>query len=450
MWAEGTGAESRYHPPVRALGFLLRFAAIVAVTTFALLRYGIGRLGTLFVRDAEARGRAVARLRGRVLRQSLARLGATFIKLGQVMSTRPDLFEPELIDELRLLQDRLPPFSAKKARAQVEAELGAPVDTLFASFDQEPIAAASVAQVHRATLRDGSEVAVKILRPDVRAKSERDATILLWLARLAMRLHAHARHADLGGHLAHFTDGVLSQTDLRTEAANYERFRANFAGVPGVCFPRVHPERSGEKVMTMDFVRGAKVDTLKAGQHPEVARTLREAFLKMLFEDGFLHADMHPGNLLVQEDETIAIFDVGLCKHLDEALLTMYIDFNRCLVMGTTQDYVNHLRTYHAYAEGTIDWDTLERDVDALRAQFHGKTASELEFGALIEHVFAIGRRHGVRPVPDLTLMMVGLVTAEGIGKQLDPESDSFGEVARYLTPILARRGMLGAAPLAS
>jgi ubiquinone biosynthesis protein len=432
---------------MRTFTDLGRLLAIVSVALFTLLRYGLGRLRTLAIRDPEARRAAVAHLQGRLLRAALARLGATFIKLGQVMSTRPDLFEPELIEELRKLQDRLPAFPAALARAQLERDLGQPTDALFAKFEDAPVAAASVAQVHRAWLADGSELAVKVLRPDVRAKTERDAAILLALARLAMRLHAHARHADLAGHLSHFVEGVRAQTDLRTEAANYQRFRANFEGVEGVTFPRVVPSLSAEHVMAMDFIRGRKVDTLARGEHPEVATRLRNAFLKMLFEDGFLHADMHPGNLLVTEDGTIAIFDVGLCKHLSEELLVQYIDFNRCLVMGTTQDYVAHLERYHSYAHGTIDWSRLERDVDELRQAFQGKTASELEFGALIERLFALGRRHGVRPVPDMTLMIVGLVTAEGIGKQLDPHSDSFGEVARYLTPILAKRGML---PLAS
>lgn len=423
---------------MRAVGFWARSLTIVFVGTLALAIYGLLRL---CIQDEN-----VPRLRGRVLRGALGRLGATFIKLGQVMSTRPDLFEPELIEELRALQDRLPAFDGARARAQIEASLGAPIAELFSSFDDEPVAAASVAQVHRAVLRDGTEVAVKVLRPDVRQKTERDASILLALARLAMRLHPSAAHADLEGHLSHFVEGVLSQTDLRTEARNYTVIRANFSDFEGVTFPRVHPELSAEHVMTMDFIRGRKIDTLEPGERPEVAPRLRTAFLKMLFEDGFVHADLHPGNMLVMEDGTIAIFDVGLCKELSEELLVQYIDFNRCLAMGSSADFVRHLRTYHSYVAGSIDWDALQRDVDKLHADFLGRPAAEIEFGALIDRVFALARRHGIRPVPDMTLLIVSLVTAEGLGKQLDPMSDSFGEVARFLMPILARRGMLAAA----
>ncbi|MBX3272284.1 MAG: AarF/ABC1/UbiB kinase family protein [Sandaracinaceae bacterium] len=424
---------------MRVLGLAARAVAIGLVVSAALFVYGIRRLSILDDQDA------VDHLRGRVVRGAMSTLGATFIKLGQVMSTRPDLFPPGFIAELRLLQDELPPFSAGAARARIEEELGQPADAIFTELDEAPLAAASVAQVHRGRLRaTGQEVAVKVLRPDVRHKTERDGAILMAFADLAMRLSEVARHADFAGHAAHFLEGVLAQTDLTVEAANYERFRANFAAVEGIRFPRVYPEASGRTVMTMDLVRGRKVDALRPEDDtPAIARRLRRAFLKMLFEDGFLHADLHPGNMLVDDRGDVAIFDVGLATALSDELLEYYIDFNKCLVLGTAPDFVEHLRRYHSYVEGRVDWDELARDVEDMVGAFRGKSASELEFGAMIERTFAVGRKYEVRPFPEMTLIMVGLVTAEGIGKQLAPELDSFSEVASYLMPILARRGML-------
>jgi ubiquinone biosynthesis protein len=436
---------------VRIFSAGLRALSVLLVGAVTLARVGWAWLGTRGVTDPDARRARFARGVGSALRRAMTRLGATFIKLGQVMSTRPDLFEPELIRELEALQDRLPPFAGAEALRRVEAELGRPVDEAFAELSKEPIAAASVAQVHVGRLLDGTKVAVKILRPDVRLIAERDAGILRALARAVMVVSPRARHADLAGHLEHFIAGILEQTDLRREQRHYAMFRENFADDDRVVFPRVHPELSGETVMTMDFVEGVKVDDIPRAQHVAFARVLREAFLKMLFEDGFLHADLHPGNLLCTPEGKVAMFDVGLVKALPDELLEQYIDFNKCLVMGTADDFVHHLRSYHTYAAGTVDWDRLHEDVEAFTAEFRGKPASEIQFGKLIDRVFAVARRHGIRPVPDMTLMMVGLVTAEGMGKQLDPNTDSFGEVARFLLPILARRNMLPlGAPLPS
>ncbi|UJR82576.1 ABC1 kinase family protein [Sandaracinus amylolyticus] len=427
---------------MQALGFLVRGSFIWLVAWWSLLRYAILRAGLVFVRDPDVKRARVAALRGRVLRSAMEALGATFIKLGQVMSTRPDLFAPELIAELRHLQDKLPAFP--NARAIVERELGAPIGELFRELDELPIAAASVAQVHRGVLLDGTEVAVKVLRPDVRRNAERDGRILLFFARILERVSGRARHAELAVHLEHFVEGIVQQTDLRIEARNYERFRENFRRVKKVRFPKVFADRSGERVMTMEFVRGEKVDAIPRDQLPEgFARHLREVFLKMCFDDGFLHADLHPGNFVVSRDGTVTIFDVGLVKQLSEKLLEHYIDFNRCLVMGDVDDFMRHLRSYHSYVEGTVDWAELEKDVATFNAEWRTRSTRELEFGQLIDKIFAVGRKHGVRPVPDMTLMMVGLVTAEGIGKQLDPDVNSFQEVANYLVPVLARRNML-------
>jgi ubiquinone biosynthesis protein len=426
---------------MRRLRLIGRFFVIWLVMSLYLWRYVFGRIGTFFIFDRDRRRIALARLRGRVLCAAMAHLGATFIKLGQVMSTRPDLFDRELIDELRGLQDRLPPFPLAKARRIVEEDLGAPIDASFSSFD-EPIAAASVAQVHRAHLKDGTEVAVKVLRPDVRERVERDASILLAGARV-LEWFPSIRASEPREHLSHFVQGIVDQTDLEIEAANYERFRKNFAEFQGVRFPFVHREQSSKRVLTMEFVRGTKVDELGPGDHSLVVDRLRNALLKMLFEDGFIHADMHPGNFVITDESEICIFDVGLCKGLHEEALVQFIDWNRCLVMGSTDDYVRHLRQYYLRDREDIDWDGLTREVDEFAKTFRGKKAIEIETKEIINRALAIGRKYGLRPMTEMTLIMVAVITCEGVGKQLDPTSDSLGRIAEYLMPILLKRGMM-------
>lgn len=446
--AEGIEAPTDESPSLKTLAkrgvdFVFRGTGIALVALVALCRVGGGILVLDAPHGTQEWQDRVWRLAGRSFRWALATLGASFIKLGQVLSTRPDLFPAPFIEELRKLQDRLPPFAYASARERVEAELGGRLEDHFAEFDHEPVAAASVAQVHRAVLRDGTEVAVKILRPEVRQKAERDGAILLFWARVAEHLHPVAAHAELSQHLAHFVDGIVEQTDLSREIVNYAKFRKNFEGWDRIHFPRVYEELSTGRVMTMEFLRGTKVDALPPGKHHDIAARLRKVFLKMLFDDGFLHADLHPGNMMITDDGEIVIFDVGLVKELDEELLSHYIEFNMCLVMGGPSDVMDYLRRYHTYVDGAVDWARLEEDITVFAEAYRAKSAAELEIGDLINEVFRIGREHGVRPVPDMTLIMVGVVTAEGIGKQLDPGSNSFGEVATHLLPILARRGML-------
>jgi ubiquinone biosynthesis protein len=423
---------------MKPLRYAARFFVMTVIITWFVGEYAAGRIAALFAGDREKRRRAVARLRGRVLRQAMTALGATFVKLGQVMSTRPDLLEPEVIDELRTLQDRLPAFPIATVRRTLEEDLGAPVSERFAELDEAPIAAASVAQVHRARLPGGREVAVKVLRPDVHARVERDGAILLLFARL-LALHPTLRLSDPVGHLQHFFGGILEQTDLRLEAANYVRFRALFADVEGVRFPEVLPELSAERVMTMELLRGTKLDALPPGDHGALAKRLQGVFLKMCFEDGFVHADLHPGNMLLTEKGDIAIFDVGLVKHLGPDIHEQYLDFSRCLAMGTPADFVAHIRRFHKYF-GEVDWPALEKDIGDLLGRFRTQNVAELELGELMNAILALGRRYRARPLADMALVMVAMVTAEGIGKQLNPHANLFEDTAAFLGPLLARK----------
>jgi ubiquinone biosynthesis protein len=420
-------------------GNALHFLFLVVVLLLCGLVYAIARLGIALFVWGPRRGPAVGTLRGWLLKQAMSTLGATFIKLGQVMSTRPDLFAPEVIEQLRSLQDRIPPFGFRKVKRTLEEDFGRPIDELFSELDERPVAAASVAQVHRARLRDGGhEVAVKVLRPGVRRQVERDQVILIWFARV-IALHPGWRRSDPVGHTRHFIDAIHDQTDLEIEASNYDRFHANFANVPHVRFPTVYKQLCSSRVLTMEFIRGTKVDALPPGIYPRLAQVVRTTFFKMCFDDGFVHADLHPGNMVAQENDSIVIYDVGLAKLLHEDVLIQFIDMTKCIAMGTPDDIVAHLRRFHTYI-GEIDWVSLRVEVEAFAAKFRSKDAAKLEYGELIGEMFAIGRKHKVRPVTDMMLVFVALITAQGIGKMLEPGHNVFGAVAMHLIPILQKR----------
>jgi ubiquinone biosynthesis protein len=416
--------------------FLLLFVIVVSIV------YGSGRLWLwIAVRDKEKRARRVARWKGRVIRRSMTMLGATFIKMGQVLSSRPDLLEPEIIAELELLQDRLPAFPYAHAKKVIEEDLGKPVGELYAEIDEQPVAAASVAQVHRAKLFDGTEVAVKVLRPSIRRQVERDSAILMVGARL-LAIRPKWRMSDPVGHLKHFVAAIVEQTDLTFEADNYERFAKNFAGRPDVVFPAVHRGLCSKRVLTMEFMRGTRFDKRDKVHDKPLAKTIREMMFKMCFDDGFIHADLHPGNFLVRDGTQLIVFDAGMAKLLRDDILLQFVDFTRCLTIGTPDDFVAHVRRFHTYV-GDTDWDAFRKDITPLIEGFRAKTAARLEYSQLFADIFALARKYKARPVVDLTLVMVAMVTVQGIGKTLDPENNVFQDVATFLMPLLAKKNLL-------
>jgi ubiquinone biosynthesis protein len=370
---------------------------------------------------------------GSRLASLLIALGATFVKVGQIMSTRPDLFPPHVIRALTRLQDNVGAFGYAAVERTILEDLGKPVSELFASFEEAPIASASVAQVHRATLPSGAEVAVKVRRPGLDDLVKFDLSIMRLFARAialvpSLRLLAPVESVD------EFGRAIRDQIDLRIEAANNARFTESFAGDPDVTFPTLYPEQCSRRVLTMGFVRGVKVLDAPAKQGSDATRLARIGFrtlLKMVFFDGFVHADLHPGNILVDERDKIVILDLGLTAELDETARRAFAQFFAGWAGGNGKIMARLMADLSPSAH-VADYEAYEREVDEFVGRYLGKALGEVQVSTVAFDMFNILRRHRVRVNPVYTMCNVAIAVTEGIGKQLDPRLDLVQEALPF------------------
>jgi ubiquinone biosynthesis protein len=387
-------------------------------------------------------------LRGKAARQRwfaarlaslLVGLGATFVKVGQIMSTRPDLFPPHIIRALEKLQDDVGAFGFAHVERTLALDFGSGPDALFATFDALPIASASVAQVHRATLADGREVAVKVRRPRVDQIVRFDLTVMRWFAHVvalvpSLRLLAPVESVD------EFGRAIRMQIDLTIEAANNRRFHANFAGDPDVVFPDLVPELCSVRVLTMTFVKGRKV--LEAGRESkDPARLARIGFrtlLKMVFEDGFVHADLHPGNILVTPEDRVAILDLGLTAELDETHRRAFARFFASWATGDGKTMAKLMSELSPSAK-VVDYAGYESEVVAMAARYLGKPLAEVAVSQVAFDMMGILRRHRVRVNPTFTMCNIAIAVTEGIGRQLDPKLDLLQQALPFFATLQAR-----------
>lgn len=416
---------------LRLLRLWLRFVRIFITCSLSAFEY-LGRR----VLAGRLDGEGVEHLRGEVLARLLQRLGATFIKFGQILSTRPDLIGPGFIQPLARLQDAVPPAPFEAVRQVLDEELGEDRQAaLIAEITPTPVAAASVAQVHRARLRTGEVVALKVQRPDARAQIERDLSILTFWAKLLDRFEA-IRMLSLPGAVQRFGDALHGQLDFRREADNNRRFAAAFAEVENVSVPRLFDQLCTERVLGMEFVEGVKATEPEkvGGDRAKLARLGGEAVLKMIFADGFVHADLHPGNIILTPDDRVVLIDLGMVSEIPEDLLRPWVE---TFVALSQQNGAECARLFYVHAPTVgkhTDYAAFERDVVSFLTGLYDKKLGEVEVSTAVSGMMNILRRHRVQIDPSFTVVNIALLVAEGLGKQLDPSIDLVPLATPYLS----------------
>jgi ubiquinone biosynthesis protein len=380
----------------------------------------------------------------RRIRLTLSELGTTFIKFGQMLSTRPDLVGPRLAEELTQLQDNVPADPPQVVRATVEKELGAPIAELFAEFEERPIASASIGQVHRAVLKDGQRVVLKVQRPGTESRVRNDLDILLGLADLAEQRLPELRPYQPRATAAEFQRMLLRELDYRREGRYLQQFAVNFAGDPTVHFPTPHPELSTSRVLTMELLEGTKVaetSRLEAlGVNGEdVARRGAQIYLEMIFRDGFYHADPHPGNILILPEGVIGMLDCGMVGRLDDK---MREDVEDMLAAIAHRDPI-HL-TFIITRVGSIpvelDQAGLNGDIADLIAYYGGMSLDQLEVGKALTEVTEIIRRYHILLPTSLALLLKVLIMLEGTSRLLNPRFKLTELLEPYFKKLFWRR----------
>jgi ubiquinone biosynthesis protein len=376
-------------------------------------------------------------------RQALEELGPTFVKLGQVLSTRPDLLPPAYIAELSRLQEAVPPVPWEELRVVVEEELGRPPEELFLRIDPEPRASASLGQVHEATLPTREEVVIKIQRPNIRRTIKIDLQILADLARYAERRTPLGEVYELTDVAHEFAQTLQAELDYQQEGRNAERFRRNFADESCLYVPRVFWEYTTERVLVLERLEGIKIDdltALEAGGHDLEALANRAAALTVqeVLEDGFFHADPHPGNLIVMEDGAIGVMDFGMVGYLTDADRVDLIRLYAAAVRQDAEAVVDGL-IHAGAASPEVDGQALAREIASLLRRYAGRPVKEISAAEVMNEVRPIVFSHHLHLPANFWLLGKSLAMMEGIGRRLHPDFDIFAFSRPYVTRLVLR-----------
>ncbi len=378
------------------------------------------------------------------VRMALEELGPTFIKIGQVLSTRSFLLPPAFIQELSKLQDRVKPVPFEEIRKIIEAEFGAPIDQVFQEFDTEPIASASMAQAYRARLHTGEDVVVKVRRPNIVRIAQVDMEILHDLAMLVEKHVEESRQYDPVGMVKELKRTMQQEVDFTNEARSIEQFRNNFKKSRTVYVPRVYWEYSSKKIVTLEYIDGVKVSDIETLKRmgfnlPRVAHIGTQFILKQVFEDGFFHADPHPGNLFLTRDGKIAPIDFGIMGRIDDWLMDEISDL---LIAIWRRDVELILRVLVNL--GALDLDAepyaLRSELSEFLNKYYGLSLKKIDMKALFNEGLEIIARHQLRIPSNLLLLLKTVGTYEDLGRRLDPNYNFLKEIKPYIKKLILRR----------
>ena len=373
----------------------------------------------------------------RRMRMAFEELGPTFIKLGQLLSTRPDLIPRSFAEEFATLQDRVPAVTFAEIRKQLQQELGGAPETLFARFEPEPLAAASIAQVHLARLQNGEEVAVKIRRPDIVGIVDTDIDILGAMAGWAERHLPAGASYDLSGVVREFARTIRREMDLAREGRTIERFRSNAAGDASLYFPRVYPELTSSGVLTQEYIRGIKVSDLEALRHAGldcrlIAARGADAFLRQVVDHGLFHGDPHPGNIVILSGNVICLLDYGMVGHLEGKTRQFLFQLLLAVLNKAPDDLIEALDDAGLLADAATK-PALRRDLAEFIDSYVDIPLRELQVGRLLSDFVDVITLYRIRLDPDLLLLVKALVGVEGMGRRLDPDFDMMTHIRPFI-----------------
>jgi len=378
------------------------------------------------------------------IRLSLEELGPTFIKFGQILSTRPDFLPPDLIKELEKLQDQVPPFDSFTAKDIIKRELKKPIDELFKELNPVPIAAASLSQVHKATLLDGETVAVKIQRPDIKEVVALDLEILEDLVEIVdKRLGSGwVYHPKLM--IKEFKRAILKEIDFTNEAHHFEKFRINFEDIDYVKVPKIYWDMSTTEILTMEFIDGIKVSKITEDRYKdifrpkEVAKRGAEIVLKQIFEDRFFHGDPHPANIFILPPSVIVMLDVGMVGYIDTNIATNGAKLLRAIIDKDLDSIMRSLEILDML-DGKFDQNLLRQDFMELIERYVGISLKELNFGKLMQDVVKVIVQHNLVLPTNVALMIKSLSIVETTGRQLDPDFNAVLIAEPFINKLLIK-----------